>query len=251
MKSLLSAFAIGLTLWCNWAVAADLKVFSTTALTELWPELKPKFEARGHKLNLVLEPSGALNKRILGGEAGDAIVSVSASVDVLVKGGKADTATVKALASSGMAVAVLKGAPKPDISTPEAFRAALLAAKSVAYSDPAGGGASGVYFAKLLEQLGIAQQVNAKAKLGRGIPNADFVIKGESDIAIQQLPELMTVKGVDIVGPFPAALDNVTGFSAAVLASSGNAAAARALVDYLAAPETIALLRSHGFSPAR
>ena len=251
MKTFFAAVAVALSAFCDTAFAADLKVFSTTALAELWPELKPKFEARGHKLNFVLQPSGALGKLIMGGETGDAIVSVSASVDGLAKSGKVDAATIRPLASSGMAVAVLKGAPKPDISTPEAFRAALLAAKSVAYSDPAGGGASGVHFAKVLEQLGIAQQVNARAKLGRGVPNAEFVTKGESDIAIQQLPELMTVAGVDIVGPLPAALDNITGFSAAVLSSSANAQAARALVDYLASPESIALLRSRGFSPAR
>ena len=229
------------------AAAADLKVFSTTAFTELWRELKPKFEARGHKLELVLQPSGAIGKRIAGGEAGDAIVSTTAGVEALEKGGKLVPGTTRVLASSGMGVAVLKGAPKPDISTPESFRKALLAAKSVAYSDPAGGGASGAVFAKVLKDLGIAEAVNARAKLGRGIPNAEFVIKGESDIAIQQIPELMTISGVDIVGPFPPALQSVTGFATAVLSSSTNPAAAKALVEFLASSETLALLKSRGF----
>jgi molybdate transport system substrate-binding protein len=229
------------------AAAADLKVFSTTALTEIWHELQPKFEARGHKLELVLQPSGALGKRIGGGEAGDVIVSTTAGVEALEKGGKIVAGTTRVLASSGMGVAVLKGAPKPDISTPEAFRKTLLAAKSVAYSDPAGGGASGAVFAKILADLGIADAVNAKAKLGRGIPNAEFVVKGESDIAIQQIPELMTTPGVDIVGPLPPALQSVTGFATAVLSSSPNPAAARALVEFLASRETLALLKSRGF----
>ena len=229
------------------AGAADLKVFSTTALTEIWQELKPKFEARGHKLELVLQPSGALGKRIGGGEAGDVIVSTTAGVEALEKTGKIVSGTTRVLASSGMGVAVLKGAPKPDISTPEAFRKTLLAAKSVAYSDPAGGGASGAIFAKILKDLGIAEAVNTKAKLGRGIPNAEFVVKGESDIAIQQIPELMTTPGVDIVGPLPAALQSVTGFATAVLSSSPNPAAAKALVEFLASPETLALLKSRGF----
>jgi len=146
-----------------------------------------------------------------------------------------------------MGVAVAKGAPKPDISTPEAFRNTLLAAKSVAYSDPAGGGASGVVFAKVLKDLGIADAVNAKAKLGRGIPNAEFIVKGESDIAIQQIPELMTTPGIDIVGPFPPALQTVTDFAAAVLATSRNPAAAKALVEFLGSPEALALLKSRGF----
>lgn len=245
IAKVLAAFA--LALHTGPAFCADLKVFSTTALTELWQELKPKFEARGHKLELVLQPSGAIGKRIAGGEAGDAIVSTTAGVEGLDKSGKIAAGTTRVLASSGMGVAVLKGAPRPDISTPEAFRAALLAAKSVAYSDPAGGGASGAVFVKVLKDLGIAEAVNAKAKLGRGIPNAEFVIKGESDIAIQQIPELMTISGVDIVGPFPPSLQSVTGFAAAVLQGSKNPDAAKALVDFLASPETLALLKSRGF----
>lgn len=233
------------------AVAADLKVFSTTALTEIWQELKPKFEARGHKLELVLQPSGALGKRIGGGEAGDVIVSTTAGVEALAKSGKLVSGTTRVLASSGMGVAVLKGAPKPDISTPEAFKRTLLAAKSVAYSDPAGGGASGAIFAKILKDLGIAEAVNAKAKLGRGIPNAEFVVKGESDIAIQQIPELMTTPGVDIVGPLPPTLQSVTGIATAVLSSSQNPAAAGALVEFLDSPETLALLKSRGFDVKR
>ncbi len=118
--------------------------------------------------------------------------------------------TSRGFGGSAIGVAVLKGVPKPDISTPDKFKAALLAAKSVAYSDPAGGGASGAYFSKVLEGFGIAEQVNAKAKRGKGIPNAEFLIKGESDLAIQQIPELMGVAGVEIVGPFPGELHNVS-----------------------------------------
>ncbi len=159
--------------------------------------------------------------------------------------------TSRGFGGSAIGVAVLKGAPKPDISTPDKFKAALLAAKSVAYSDPAGGGASGAYFSKVLEGFGIAEQVNAKAKRGKGIPNAEFLIKGESDLAIQQIPELMGVAGVEIVGPFPGELHNVTTFAAAVLVGSRSADAAKALVDFLASPEVGALLRAKGFELAR
>lgn len=229
------------------ALAADLKVLSTIALTDAWHELKPMFEARGHKLELALQTSGALGKRIEAGETGDIIVSTTAGVAQLEKSGKALAGTSKALAGSAIGVAVLKGAPKPDISTVDAFRQTLLAARSVAYSDPAGGGASGAYFSKVLERLGIAQQVNAKARLGRGVRNADAVVRGDSDIAIQQIPELVAASGVDIIGPFPGDLHNVTAFSAAVLASSKDAAAAKALVDFLASPEAAAVLKAKGF----
>ena len=251
MKSCLRiAFAFAVVMLVTgtgFAEAADLKVFSTTAFTDLWAELKPRFEAGGHRLELVLQPSGAIGKRIADGESGDVVVSTSAGIAGLEKGGKIASATTRLLASSGMGVAVAKGAPKPDISTPEAFRNTLLAAKSVAYSDPAGGGASGAVFSKVLNDLGIADAVNAKAKLGRGIPNAEFIVKGESDIAIQQIPELMTTTGIDVVGPFPPALQTVTEFAAAVLATSTNPAAAKALVEFLASPEALALLKSRGF----
>jgi molybdate transport system substrate-binding protein len=105
-------------------------------------------------------------------------------------------------------------------------------------------------FVKILKDLGIADAVNAKAKLGRGIPNAEFVVKGESDIAIQQIPELMTTPGVDIVGPLPPPLQTVTGFATAVLSASNKPDAAKALVDFLASPETIALLKARGFDVA-
>jgi hypothetical protein len=152
--------------------AADLKVLTTPALTEVWHELAPKFEATGHKLSIVYAASGAIAKRVTDGEAADLLVSTPAGIDGLIKAGKVTDGTNTPLASSGMGVAVLKGAPKPDISTPDAFRRALLAAKAVAYTDPASGGASGAHMAKVLERLGIASEVNAKAKLGRGIPVA-------------------------------------------------------------------------------
>lgn len=247
----IAAALAAIALYAGGVAAADLKVFSTNALRESWPELQPKFEARGHKLELVLNTSGALGKMINEGAAGDVIVSTTGGVEGLAKAGKAVAGTSRAFGGSAIGVAVLKGAPKPDISTPDKFKAALLAAKSVAYSDPAGGGASGAYFSKVLERFGIADLVNARARRGRGIPNAEFVIKGESDLAIQQIPELMGVAGVEVVGPFPGDLHNVTSFAAAVLSASRNAEAARALVEFLASPQTAALLKSKGFELPR
>jgi len=228
------------------ADAAELKVYSSLVFGEIWAELKPKIEARGHKLELVLLPSGAVTKRVTEGEAVDVIVTTAPAIDGLAKSGKLAPDTTRAVASVGIGVAVLKGAPRPDISTPEAFRNALLAAKSVAYSDPAGGGASGIAFAKVLKDLGIAEAVNAKARLGRGVPNAEFVVKGEAELAVQQIPELMTVSGVDVI-PFPPALQVVTRYATAVHATSANPAAAKALVELLVSPETFALLKARGF----
>ena len=229
------------------AGAAELKVLSTIALGEAWHGLQPKFEATGHTLTLVLGTSGGINKRVADGEAGDVIVSTSSGIEGLAKAGKVTAGTSVRVARSQAGLAVLRGAPRPDISTPEALKQTLLAAKAVAYSDPAGGGASGIHLAKVLDRLGIAQQVNARARLGRAVPNAAAVVKGEADIAVQQIPELLAVPGVEVVGPLPGDLGNTTTFSAAVLAATGDPAAAKALVDFLRSPETVATLKAKGF----
>jgi molybdate transport system substrate-binding protein len=229
------------------AGAAEVKVLSTVALRDAWHELQPKFERSGHKLTLVLGTSGGINKRVAEGETGDVIVSTSSGIEGLAKDGKVAAGTIAPVAKSQVGLAVLKGAPRPDISTPESLKQTLLAAKAVAYSDPAGGGASGIHLAKVLERLGIAQQVNARAKLGRAVPNAEAVVKGEADIAVQQVPELLAVPGVEVIGPLPGDLQNTTAFSAAVLSTSKDPAAAKALVDFLRSPETAALLKAKGF----
>lgn len=243
------AVALALAAQVGFAAAAELKVLTTPALSEVWHELAPKFEATGHKLTVVYAPSGAIAKRVTDGEAADLLVSTPAGIDTLIKSGKVTDGTNTAIARSGMGVAVLKGAPKPDISTPEAFKQALLSAKAVAYSDPAAGGASGVHFVKVLEQLGIKDQVLAKGKPGRGIPVATFVVKGEADIAIQQLPELLHVAGAEVVGPLPGNLQNITTFAAGIPASSTQADAAKALVRFLQTPESAAVIKKHGLDP--
>src|SRR5216683_4142908 len=177
--------ALALLVPAGSAGAAEVKVLSIIALREAWHELQPKVEASGHKLTLVLGTSGGINKRVAEGEAGDVIVSTSSGIEGLAKDGKVTAGTMRSVAKSRVGLAVLKGAPRPDISTPEALKQVLLGAKAVAYSDPAGGGASGIHFAKVLERLGIAQQVNMRAKLGRAVPNAEALVKGEADIAVQ------------------------------------------------------------------
>src|SRR2546422_592061 len=229
------------------AVAAGLKVMSTLAFIELWHELKPKFEAAGHQIDLVLAPGGAINKRIAEGETGDVVVNPTSGIERLVKDGKAVAGTSRVVARAGVGVAVRKGAPKPDISTADALRRALLSANAVAYTDPAAGGGSGIHFAKVLQRLGIADQVNAKAKLGGGILNGEVVARGDAEIAIQQIPELMAVSGVDIVGPLPGNLQLVTSFSAALLSSSKDPKTATALIELLTSHEAAAMLKAKGF----
>jgi molybdate transport system substrate-binding protein len=223
------------------------KVMSSIALTKAWQALKPKFETGARKIELVLGAGGAINKRIAGGESGDVVVSSTPGIERLVKDGKVVAGSNRLLARSGVGVAVKTGAPRPDISTAESLRQTLLSARCVAYSDPAGGGASGIHFVKVLQQLGIAGPVNAKARLGSGALNGEVVARGEADIAIQQIPELMGIPGIDIVGPLPDELQAMTSFSAALLSSSKDPKTAHALIEFLLSRETAAVLKAAGF----
>src|SRR3979490_3233601 len=159
-------------------------------MTTVLEDLVPKFEkATGHKVALVLATSGPLSKRVAEGETAALLISTGAGIDGLIKDGKLVSGSRVDIARSGMGVAVKAGVPKPDISTPETFKQALLAAKSVAYTDPASGGASGIHLVKVLDQLGIAAQVNAKAKLGQGTPTGACWVNAEAELAIHQRRE--------------------------------------------------------------
>ena len=239
-----------LLLSAHMADAAEISVLTTPALTEVWHDLQAKFEAGGHTLKIAYAPSGAITKRVMEGETPDVMFTTGAGVEQLTKSGKVIAGTGVPVASSAMGVAVLKGAAKPDISTPEAFKQALLSAKAVAYTDPASGGASGAHMAKVLERLGIAGEINAKAKLGRGTPVATFVVKGEADIAIQQIPELLGVQGAELVGPLPGELQNVTLFAGGVHAASKEPEAGKALLQFLLTPEAKDVMRNRGLEPA-
>jgi molybdate transport system substrate-binding protein len=235
-----------------YARAAEVKVFSTIGVQAALEELAPKFEkASGHKLNITWGTAAMLVKRVQGGENADALVLTKQGLDALAKEGKINSGSESTFASSGMAMVVKKGAAKPDISTPDAFKKVLLAAKSIAYSNPAAGGASGVYFAKLLEQMGIADDIKPKTKYPpAGGNSANLVVSGEAEIAVQQEPEVMAVKGVEVVGPLPGDLNNITVYAAGVGASSKNADAVEALIKYLKTPEAAAVFKARGLKPA-
>lgn len=161
----LAAIAVFLIAQAGLVKAAEVKVFSTIGVQAALEELAPKFEqATGSKLNITWATAAILVKRVQAGETADLMVLTKQSLDALTKDNKATAGADAVFASSGMAVVVKKGAPKPDISTPDAFKQALINAKTIAYSDPAAGGASGVYFAKLLERMGIADQMKAKTR---------------------------------------------------------------------------------------
>jgi len=233
------------------ASAAELKVFSTIAVETAMKELTPVYEKKsGNKLNITFGTAAALAKRVQKDEKADVLILTPPLLQGLAKDGKA-SATVTPLVSSGIAVVVKTGAPKPDISTPDAFKNAVLHAKSIAYSDPAAGGASGVYVGKLLERLGIADSVKAKTKHPpAGGNSANLVASGEVELAIQQTPEVMGAHGVDVVGVLPGDLNNITTFAAGLDADTDEGAAVRAFIEFLKSPEATAVFKAKGLDPA-
>ena len=154
------------------------------------------------------------------------------------------------LAKVGVGVMVKDGAPKPDVSSVEAFKQALLKAKSVGYIDPASGGSSGIYVAGLLDKLGIADQIKPKAKLQKGGHVSDLVVAGEAEIGIHQISEIVGQKGVTLVGPLPAPIQNFTTYAAGVSATTQHSDAAKAFIKVLTGPSAAAVLKSKGMEGA-
>ncbi len=233
------------------AQAAEIKLLTAGAFLQVVQALLPDFEqATGHKVAVERGTAGELKRRVESGEAFDVAVITPAVIGTLVKAGKLAADSNVKVATVGVGVGVKEGAAKPDISTVDAFKRALLAAKAVAYIDPASGGSSGIYVDKLLDRLGIAGAVRPKAKLKRGGHAADFVASGEADIVLQQMSEILPVKGVALVGPLPAEIQNITTYSAAISAQSKNRAAAEALIKTFSGPQGAALLKAKGMQPA-
>jgi molybdate transport system substrate-binding protein len=234
------------------AGAADITVLVTTAMKTAMDDLAAAFErATPHKVHVTYGPSGALAKRVAAGQAADLVV-FAGGVDELIAQGKVMRAGRTDVAHAKIGVSVRKGAPKPDIATTEAFTRALLAAKSVAFADPASGGASGVYLVAMLERIGIAAEVKAKARLARGGPDgmvSALVAAGDAEIGLQQISEIMSVAGVDLVGPLPDALQTITTYVAGIPANAAQVDAAQALIRFLTAPEAARVYRATGLEP--
>jgi molybdate transport system substrate-binding protein len=231
--------------------AAEIKVLTAGAFKQVVLALIPEFEKQsGHKVAVDNGTAGELKKRIEGGEAFDVAVITPAVVDELTTKGKLVAGSRANLASVGVGVVVKEGAPKPDVSTVEKFKQALLAAKSVAYIDPASGGSSGIYIDKLLERLGIADQIRPKARLKKGGHVADLIVSGEAELGIHQISEIVSVKGVTLVDPLPKEIQNTTTYAAGLSASAKDKSAAKALIKALASPAAAAVLKSKGMEPA-
>jgi molybdate transport system substrate-binding protein len=220
-----------------------LRVFSTLGLASVLEEMTPRLA--DVRLETVLAPTAILLERIRAGETADIALLLSESVDALAQQGVMLPGRTD-LARSLVGIAVRAGAPHPDISTVAAFVASMHAAKSLAYSRA---GASGLFFAGLLERLHIAEVVNAKATVIPAGFTGEVVRRGEAEIAVQQISELMAVPGIEIVGTLPPGIEGVSIFSAGIFAASQNAALARSAIERLAAPDAADVFRAKGLEP--
>jgi molybdate transport system substrate-binding protein len=232
-------------------VAAEIKVLTAGAFKQVVLALVPDFERQtGNKVVVDNDTAGALAKRIEGGEAFDLAVLTPAALSSLTSKGKLVAGSQVSLARVGVGVVVKEGAPKPDISSVGAFKRALIAAKSVAYIDPAAGGSSGIYVAGLLDKLGLAAEVNTKAKLIAGGAVAEHIANGEAELGIHQISEILPVKGITLVGPLPAEIQNYTIYAAALGANAKAGEAAKALLKALSGPAAADVLKAKGMEPA-
>lgn len=227
-------------------------VFSAFAIRAVAEPFAVRFgELHGCRMDFSWATAPALAKRLEAGEPADLVLLNRSTIDALKIAGRLLPDSDVALAGSATAIAVRAGMPHPDISTPEALKKTLLEVRAVSYTDPAAGGASGIYFSSLIERLGIADEVNAKTRFPppNGYSGA-LVASGDADLAIQQVPELLDVPGIEIVGPLPGDLHRVTLFVAGIPAASREPALARAFIDLLRTPEAQEAFRRKGLDPA-
>jgi molybdate transport system substrate-binding protein len=234
------------------ANAAEINAFISTAIKSVTDEILPPFErANGHTIRALYAPPGALLRHFEAGEPADIFLTGRDAIDKLigegtVLPGRAD------LATTGIGICVRKGAPAPDVATPEAFKRALLAAASVAYVAPAGGSVTGPHIEAVFRRLGIAEQMAAKTKFAAGGPNGRVSVKvsnGEAEIGLQQVSELLTNPGVEVIGMLPADLQQITIYSAGITTSAKQVDAARALIKALTAPSAAPIWKAKGLEP--
>jgi molybdate transport system substrate-binding protein len=227
----------------------EIRLLSTTAMKTTIDALVATFERKsGLKLVAFYAPSTQIAKRVAEGEPADVAITTRERLDELVRGG-----TCADIARSSIGVAVRSGAPRPNTSSVDSFVRALLAAKSIAMSNPVGGGASGAHMWSTFEHLGIAEQLKSKTIFGPGGPAGligFYLLRGEAEIGLQQMPELMAVSGIDVVGPVPDEMQLVSVFAAGVCTAACDTAAAKALIDFLRSAEAAMVIRSKGMQPA-
>jgi len=238
-----AALAIGM----NAADAAEIKVVASNAVKEAYVEIVSAFEkSSGHRVTTTWGGTEGINKRISGGEVVDIVIIAAPNIDNLISGGKLVKGSRTDFARSGIGIAVRTGLPKPDVSSADAVKRAVLAANSVAYSS----GPSGFYLGDLFQKMGIADQIKGKVlQPPSGVQVGELVARGEADLGFQQISELLHVPGIDYLGPLPVGIQKITVFSAGLHTAAPTPDAAKALMKFLTSPEAAPIIRRTGMEP--
>jgi molybdate transport system substrate-binding protein len=252
MKSIVSALtklsAAAILIGTTTAHAAEIKMMASAAVKDAVLALLPGFEkSSGHNITTIWAGTEAITKRISDGEVVDVVLIAAANIDKLISEGRLVPGSRTDVAKSGIGVAVRAGLPKPDISSGEAVKTAVLLAKSVAYSS----GPSVFYLADLFKKMGIADQIKDKVKqTPSGVQVGEVVARGEADLGFQQISELLHLKGIHYLGPLPADIQHITVFSAGLHTAATAPEPAKALVKFITAPEAAPMIRTTGMEPA-
>jgi molybdate transport system substrate-binding protein len=246
-------FLIVIVALSSTAFGAEVRVFCTFGFQGAITQLGPQFEREtGNKLILTFGSTGGVAARAKNGEPFDVIIVSDTAMADLIKLGKVVEQGRTDIARVGISVAIRRGAPRPDIGSVESFKAALLAAKSISYTNPVDGGFSGVYFAELVKRLGIAEKLAPKTKLARGGTSSGVLVaSGEAEIAIQTTSDLVPTAGIELVGPLPAEIQHFTVLSAGIAAGAADPAAVKRLILLLASPIVYPVLRETGLEPPK
>ena len=228
------------------ATAAEVTLLISNAVKTVMEDLVPRFEtATGHKLAITYGSTNPMKARIEKGEAFDLTLLGDDAINDLIKQGKLVASTRAVVARSGLGVAIRQGAPRPDVATPDAFKRALLNARSIAYLE---GGLTGTYLKVLFERMGIADSMKSKYRNARG---AEAVASGEVELGITQISEILYQKGTELAGPLPPGIQNYTNFSAAISAGAKQSEAAQEFIKYFASADAVRVMKANGLEPAR
>jgi len=223
-----------------------LRVLFTAAIKESYLELLPEFErTTGYCVHTEWVPTVDLIARLKGGEAADLVFMTSRAIDELIALGRIRADSRVELLRSGVGMAVRAGAPRPDIGTAELFKQAMLSARSICYST----GPSGVYMVELFRRMGIADTISARVKQVKGTPVGALIASGEAEVGFQQVSELKPIAGIDIVGPLPDEIQEITSFSIATTVGASAPEGGRALAQYLKSPAAIPVMKKWGLEP--
>lgn len=231
----------------------EIRVITGGSMKETLPMISKEWvRVHGSKIDMSLSPPGEVSGRILNGEKLDLVIIAEKTVIDLIKKGKVDPASKLNIYRVGTGIAIRAGAAKPDIHTPQALKHALLAAKSIVYSEPSTGAVSGVLFEKIIRRLGIEKEIKAKAIINSTpatVHNAEIVARGEAELGIQLTSEILAVPGVELLEPIPAELQEATTVAAAILSDSKNSKEAAEFLKFLKSPSVATQLKAAGMEP--